>query len=226
MPEPWRVSAIQVGDSGFPLLCIDDFFPDPDSLVAGAERADFIEVGSRYPGVRASAPPEYVEHLLESLSPLVEAHFGAPPQEDLELCAYSMVTLAPGELRAIQRIPHFDGPEPRRIAFLHYLCNAEQGGTSFYRHRVTGLERITPDRTDEYTRRVVAEIKAKQPAHGYVDGDTPYFEKLHGVDAAFNRLIVYPGNALHSGDIAAHGVRSEDPRRGRLTINGFGFLRR
>ena len=225
MPEAWRASAMRVGESRFPLLCIDDFFRDPERLVAGAERADFIDVGSRYPGVRAPAPADYVAQVLERLAPLLEAHFGAPPEDELELCAYSMVTTAPGDLCAIQRIPHFDGPEPRRIAFLHYLCSGEQGGTSFYRHRATGLERVTPERTAEYTARIMSEIKDKLPADGYAAGDSNYFERIHGVPAAFNRLIVYPGNTLHSGDIGGKTVRSEDPRRGRLTINGFGFLR-
>lgn len=225
MPEPWRVSVSRIGESGFPLLCIDDFSRDPERLVTGAERADFIEVGSSYPGVRAPAPADYVEQMLAGLTPLLEAHFGAAPEQELELCAYSMVTTAPGDLRAIQRIPHFDGPEPRRMAFLHYLCSADQGGTSFFRHRATGLERITPERTAEYTRRVMTEIKAELPSHDYAAGDSNYFERIHGVAAAFNRLIVYPGNTLHSGDIGEKTVRSEDPRRGRLTINGFGFLR-
>ena len=56
-------------------------------------------------------------------------------------------------------------------------------------------------------------------------GDTRYFERIHAVEAARDRLIIYRGNALHSGDITSRTVLSEDPRRGRLTINGFGFLR-
>lgn len=207
------------------MLCIDEFSLDPMGLVALAAAATFIDVGSRYPGVRAPAPAEYVEAMLDALSPTIEAHFGAAPEDEVDLCAFSMVTTAPAALRAIQRIPHFDGPEPRRIAYLHYLCGSEQGGTSFYRHRATGLERITPERTQEYRDGVVAELKTAPPVQDYVLDDTRFFEKLHSVEAVFNRLIVYPGNALHSGDIGARTVLSEDPRHGRLTINGFGMLR-
>jgi hypothetical protein len=57
-----------------------------------------------------------------------------------------------------------------------------------------------------------------------VADDTRDFERIHRVDAAFNRLLIYKGNTLHSGDIGERTVLSEDPRRGRLTINGFGRL--
>ena len=72
---------------------------------------------------------------------------------------------------------------------------------------------------------LVDELKADSPVQAYVIDHTHFFERLHGVEAAFNRLIIYKGNALHSGDISARTILSEDPRQGRLTINGFGFLR-
>jgi hypothetical protein len=151
--------------------------------------------------------------------------FGAQLDPDLELCAFSMVTTPPDKLRPIQRIPHFDGPDRGRIAFIHYLCEPFQGGTSFYRHRATGLSEITSERVEEYRGSVVRELEADKPVHAYVIDHTRFFERLHGVEARFNRLIIYRGNALHSGDISARTVLSEDPRQGRLTINGFGFLR-
>jgi len=217
-------AVMSVGPQASPVLCIDGFSADPAALVDLACEAAFIDVGSRYPGVRAPAPQRYIETLLEATAALIEPAFGAPVQE-LELCAFSMVTTPPEKLRAIQRIPHFDGPDQERIAFLHYLCMPYQGGTSFYRHRATGLSEITQDDVERYRDTVVAELEADSPVHSYVIDHTRFFERLHGVDAAFNRLVIYRGNALHSGDISARTVLSEDPRQGRLTINGFGFLR-
>ncbi|MBC8025105.1 MAG: hypothetical protein H7Y89_03865 [Steroidobacteraceae bacterium] len=208
-----------------PVLCIDGFSIDPGHLVDLATTATFIDPGSVYPGVRAPAPAGYVESMLAAVAPDIEAAYGATPDRDLELCAYSMVTTAPGKLRAVQRIPHFDGPDVARIAFLHYLCAPSQGGTSFYRHRATGFEVVAPDQVEDYRKLVVAEMRSGVSAPDYVGADTRHFEKIHTVDAAFNRLIVYKGNALHSGDIGLGTVLSEDPRLGRLTINGFGFLR-
>jgi hypothetical protein len=219
-----RLTVQFVGRAASPLICIDEFSPDPEALVARAAQAAFIDVGSRYPGVRAPAPDEYVRELLAAAGPAIEEHFGAPPEPELDLCAFSLVTLPPGRLLAAQRIPHFDGPETRRIAFLHYLCGLEQGGTAFYRHRATGLEMITPDVSASYRDAVLAELRAEPPAPEYAVGDTRFFERIHAVEAACNRLIVYRGNSLHSGDITARTVLSEDPRRGRLTINGFGWL--
>lgn len=220
-----RASVARVGAERLPVVCIDEFFEDPDTLVDLACGAAFIDVGSRFPGVRAPAPQAYVNALLEATAGTIEAAFGAPPADDLDLCAFSMVTMSPDTLRPIQRIPHFDGPDRDRIAFIHYLCDPEQGGTSFYRHRATGLAEITPEHAELYRKTVVGELKAESPVHAYVIDHTQFFERLFGVEAAFNRLIIYKGNALHSGDISARTMLSEDPRRGRLTINGFGFLR-
>jgi hypothetical protein len=219
-----RVIVLSVGQERLPVISIDAFSLDPASLIAVAAEAVFIDVGSIYPGVRAPAPQYYVDAMLTAVTPLIEQVFGAPPDPELDLCAFSMVTTPPARLRAIQRIPHFDGPDTERIAFLHYLCAPHQGGTSFYRHRATGLESVTRERVEEYRNTVVAELKGELQAEGYVADDTCCFERVYSMDAAFDRLIIYRGNALHSGDISERTVLSEDPRLGRLTINGFGHL--
>jgi Family of unknown function (DUF6445) len=220
----FSAATVLVGAEALPVVCIENFSLDPTMLVTLATEAAFIDVGSRYPGVRAPAPQAYVDALLTATQDLIAQAFGAPPADDLDMCAFSMVTTAPARLRAIQRIPHFDGPDESRIAFLHYLCAPSQGGTSFYRHRATGLAQVTPAHVESYRDSVVRELKTDSPAQDYVLDDTLFFERIHRIDAAFNRLIIYKGNALHSGDINERTVLSEDPRLGRLTINGFGFL--
>jgi hypothetical protein len=212
------------GPHGSPVVCIDGFWSDPDSLITLACESVFIDVGSRYPGVRAPAPQAYADALLQATAMLIQTAFGAPPERELDLCAFSIVTTPSRSLRPIQRIPHFDGPERGRIAFVHYLCAPEQGGTSFYRHRATDLCEVTPETVGQYRNEVVAELEDEDPSDSYVTGDTRFFERIHQVDARFNRLIIYKGNALHSGDITDATVLSEDPRQGRLTVNGFGFL--
>ena len=219
-----RVSVVSTGRERLPVIVIDAFSQEPAVLITLATEAVYIDVGSRYPGVRAPAPQGYVDAMLAAVAAVIEQYFGAAPADALDLCAFSMVTTAPAQLRAIQRIPHFDGPDTDRIAFLHYLCAPHQGGTSFYRHRATGLESVTKDRIEEYRGTVVAEMRIDSPSQEYVGDDTRYFERVHRVDAAFNRLIIYRGNALHSGDITDRTTLSEDPRQGRLTVNGFGRL--
>jgi hypothetical protein len=220
-----RSSSVAIGAERSPILCIDDFSAEPGPLVDQAARAHYIDVGPVYPGVRAPAPAEYVRTLLTTIAPEVERVFGAPPEDELELCAFSMVTTPSSTLKPAQRIPHFDGPEPRRFAFLHYLCAPHFGGTSFYRHRSTGFESVTPERMMIYRAEVERELRASPPAAVYMNANTEVFEQVHSVAASFNRLVIYRGNLLHSGDIPPGLVLIEDPRHGRLTINGFGFLR-
>src|SRR5690349_21610358 len=162
---------------------------DAPGLVDLATSAHFIDAGSNYPGIRAPVPPPYVRALLSALGPLIEEALGQLPEDDLDLCAFSMVTSQAGDLRASQRIPHFDGPEPRRIAFLHYLCAPGQGGTSFYRHRASGLEIVQPADVEDYRCRLASELRTRPPPPEYVTGDTALFERVHCVPAAFNRLL-------------------------------------
>jgi hypothetical protein len=219
-----RTAVFEVGRERSPLLCIDDFAANPETLVARAVDADFIDAGPVYPGVRAPAPRDYLDVLVAAISADVTRAFGAPPRDEFELCAFSMVTTPAEALRPVQRIPHFDGPESGRIAFLHYLCDASQGGTSFFRHAATGFEAITPARLDAYRDAIGEELGPRVVGAGYAHAGMRGFERIHRVEAAFNRLVVYKGNALHSGDIGARTVLSEEPRAGRLTVNGFGFL--
>jgi hypothetical protein len=58
-------------------------------------------------------------------------------------------------------------------------------------------------------------------ARRYMTESNAWFQKVLAVEPRWNRMIVYPGTVMHSGDIAAPELLSDDPRRGRLTINGF-----
>jgi hypothetical protein len=218
-----RVEVLTIGRDRSPIICIDGFSTDPAGLVEQACSAPFIDNGTSYPGVRAPVPEAYSLSLFEATAPLIERVFGAPPDPELEMCAFSMVTTDPSDLQPIQRIPHYDGRETHRIAFLHYLCDAFQGGTSFYRHRASGFEHITPANVDTYLVHLSQELR-QGASRGYMPGETSLYERTHKVEAARNRLVIYRGNALHCSDINARTVLGEDPREGRLTINGFGFL--
>lgn len=210
-----------VGNERAPLLVIDNFVAETDDLIDAADRAVYVDIGPVYPGVRAPAPEDYAQAVVSILGPLIETSFGTPWESELDLCAFSMVTTPPALLAPSQRLPHFDGLEAERLAFLHYLCGAEHGGTSFYRHKSTGLEVVGTDRFTDYCTTLEFELAREDVAPAYVDGDTALFERLHSVDAAFNRMIIYRGSALHSGNIGRDAILREDARTGRLTINGF-----
>jgi hypothetical protein len=53
-----------------------------------------------------------------------------------------------------------------------------------------------------------------------------FFEKVATVPARWNRMIFYTGTIFHSGEIVHPQLLSDDPRTGRLTLNGFFTCRR
>ena len=59
------------------------------------------------------------------------------------------------------------------------------------------------------------------PDAGYIQASTDHYELIEEIEYQQNRLIVYPGNLLHSGLIQAGRDVSWDPSVGRLTANLF-----
>ena len=216
-----------IGNERAPVIVIDDFHPDPRSLVDQAEaHAGFSASSKFYPGIRAQGTFEYVKTARDQLRSLCPEIFGAPNDIVPTECNFSVVTLPPEETIPFQRIPHFDGTDPQNIALLHYLCEPRHGGTAFYRHRSTGYEVITAANARHYAQAVDAEIRAHGvPAPAYVNGSTTLFECIFACEAAFNRALVYRGTSLHSGSIPADFVPDPNPRTGRLTLNTFLQLR-
>ena len=71
-----------------------------------------------------------------------------------------MVTVQPHELQPVQRAPHFDSPDQNLFALLHYLRVPRGSGTAFYRHRSTGIERLTDANVDRFV--ITASAEAAQ----------------------------------------------------------------
>jgi len=222
-----RVTVNRVGESRQPVLIVDNVMRDPKSLIEFAAnevtfRAAWTPQGG-YPGVRADAPREYAGGLLAHLGDAIAATFFTPmPVVPTEAnCLLSIVTRRPQQLTNQQRIPHFDTPDPMRIAFLHYLCDESFGGTAFYRHKKTGLDAVRPDQEAEYCRIRDEELKLAPPPRSFITSDAADYEQTANIDARFNRLIVYRSQHLHSGSIPQDMNFSADPRTGRLTATVF-----
>jgi hypothetical protein len=174
--------------------------------------------------VRSSAPREYAHGIVSALMDLMRSTFDLPDELIITDSTFSLVATPPESLVPFQRVPHYDSVDQNRIALLHYLSS--QGGTSFYRHRSTGVEIVTADRQDGYIRTVNAEVRAKgMPPAQYVDGDTELFERTARYDAVFNRVLIYRGSMLHSVNVPPDFVPDTNPRTGRLTVNTFLTLR-
>jgi hypothetical protein len=218
-----RVAAI--GREQQPIILVENFLADPEQLVDYAVAQESARrVKGMYPGLRVDTPRAYMALIQASLGEIIYHTFQMGPQDVAEVESYlSIVTTPPEQLHPFQRIPHFDGTNPKDIAFLHYLCDERHGGTSFYRHRSSGNEYVNQARYERYIKTLNAEVLASgltEPAQ-YMNGDTPLFERIASVAASFNRLIIYRGTSLHSGDISGDYGFDASSRTGRLTITSF-----
>lgn len=210
------------------ILVIDDFLEAPKALVSFASNAPFapypgMQERKGYPGIRAHAPEAYSFNLTTFLEPIIKNVFEVPDNKDIRksMCAMSLMTTPAADLGPLQRTPHFDSSSPHHIAALLYLCGPEHGGTAFYRHKSTGLERITCENVDSYLDRYYEEINQIRPAAEYNALDETQFVKTGMIEAKFNRLVVYRGSTIHNAYINAETSISSNPTEGRLTINTF-----
>jgi hypothetical protein len=205
---------LALGREGVPLRVIDEAHPAPESLRAAAiGRAFARSAGDVYPGLRAQAPGGYADWLESALRAL-----DWPGPCRLLRASFAMACDDPAALAPIQRIPHFDMPDPSVVAAVHYLCAPPHGGTSFYRHRRTRYERIDASRQPAWRQGLIQDsAEHGLPAPVYIDGDDAGFERIGQAALRFNRLILYPANCLHSGDLGRARL-DLDAAKGRLTL--------
>jgi hypothetical protein len=213
----------QVGNERSPVIVIDAAWPTPLALIdAATNKSDYSARSLYYPGLRSSAPPEYAIAITEALSPVIRDTFGIAAKLTITDSTFSLVATPSEKLVPFQRVPHFDSVDRDRYAVLHYLCDADKGGTSFYRHRRTGIESVTPENRDTYMRAVNLEVKEfGMPPARFIEGDTPQFERIAAYECRFNRILVYRGRNLHSVNTPPSFIPTADPRNGRLTVNTF-----
>lgn len=218
----------EVGTEQTPVLVIDNFISEAQSLVDFCvAKNEFGKVDNYYPGLRMGAPKLYVHTIIKYLAELLENIFSLPRTEIAGGKAlYSMVVTPPEQLEINQCLPHIDSYLSGDLACVHFLCGKELGGTSLYRHRKTGLEKITSDTVEYYKQAVVAEGALNMESKTYMNGSNQYFEQIATVDAQFNRMIIYPSNILHSGNITADFSFDPNPASGRLTLNTFIYCKR
>lgn len=220
------LSIREVGRARTPVIVIDEFAESTGPLIERACAADDYgpDATSLYPGLRSKLPRDYVVEVLNRLFALffqvyrVPADLGMKPVH----AVYSLITTPEAELEPRQCAPHFDSARPYYLAVLHYLNAGAFCDTGLFRHRETGLERVTPETVDAY----IAAREAWTGRHGplpreYVKGSNEQFELYERIEYRPNRLVVYPGSLLHSGLVDPAVDINADPRSGRLTANIF-----
>ena len=217
-----RVGAVRVGRCPVAVTVADDVLLRPRRLAEFGLGRNFVEDdGNLYPGVRARVPAEFSRPLhawltrtLHSSGMLKEScHIG----DDVSF--FSLVTRGRAQLLPLQRIPHYDCTDPGVFAAVIYLFDRAGSGTSFYRHRATGYEKITDDNQGNYRAALNDNMKKLgPPAREYMNGSNGLFERTHSVDSVFNRIVIYPGNVLHAADIDGSLYNDDDNSRWRLTV--------
>ncbi|MBL0122126.1 MAG: hypothetical protein IPP88_05145 [Betaproteobacteria bacterium] len=207
-------------------LIVDDALVNPEALVqfACAHRDEFGTSQYAYPGIELPMPADFTDRLEAFFSRYIRRPLNG--RRTLQrYCRLSMVTLTPDQLQPVQSICHRDNQrvEPGQCiaaSVLYLFHDSSLGGTSFY----------MPRKSAEETERLVHDAKTLDRASfarkysiepGYFCASNDYFELAGTVPAQWNRMIFYDGSIFHSGDIRAPEKLNDDPRAGRLTLNGF-----
>ena len=215
-----------VGNERTPVVIVDDVIRSPGALIEhAATQAEFSTEGVQgYPGIRANRPPEYAATLLPELRRIIAEIYKPPESFEFQLIhqLFSLVSYRPEQLHFLQRVPHFDNHSPFYFATVHYLNPEPHAGTGIFRHRPTSFERVPAERYPIFVRAAEAHVQSHgMPAEKYINASDDHFEMIAELEYRPNRLVMYPGNLLHSGLIEPERDISDDPRTGRLTANLF-----
>lgn len=226
LTQPLRPDWIVVGENRVPVLLFDNFLADASGIQQHAYvQANFAPDGkTAYPGLRSALPAEYVDLVVSAIVPALRETYGIPAyyKPTVVIASYSLLTKLESELDVLQRIPHFDSRKPFYFALLHFLNAGGHGGTAFYRHRPTGLERVSDSTVMHYIRSAESYMQQTGvPAPKYIRGSNDHYELIGEVSYSANRLVAYPGNLLHSTSVDPARDISADPVVGRLTANIF-----
>jgi Family of unknown function (DUF6445) len=216
------VSSARVGKCPIAVTVADDVLLRPRRLAEFGLGLAFAEDDSNlYPGVRARVPADFSRPLHTWLTRTL--HRTGVLEESCyihdDASFFSIVNKSPANLLPVQRIPHYDSTDPRVFAAVIYLFDRASSGTSFYRHRTTGYEKINDDIANNYKTALNRNMKTLgPPAREYANGSNDLFERTHSVDSAFNRMVIYSGNVLHAADIDGSLVNGSDNGQWRLTV--------
>jgi hypothetical protein len=214
-----------IGPDRVPLVIVDNVTTDKrQSIMAHALEAPFELEGSfMYPGIRARLPSDYVVEVLRPIIMGLYQIYNIPSDKKIlpQQADFSLITLIESQLSLMQTVPHFDTHDPYFFAILHYLSPGEHGDTGFFEHVPTGLCAITEESQERYFDSVTRYFSEHgEPPKGYITQSSGQFRLYHKASYKPDRLVIYPGNLLHSTLVKGLDI-STDPAKGRLTANIF-----
>ncbi|WP_340677328.1 DUF6445 family protein [Paraglaciecola sp.] len=222
----FSLSVRKMGEEQTPLVIIDNLMVDTQPLIQQiCQQNDFNQVQKNYyPGVRSDLNRDYVIAVLQAVYQQIGDIYQVPLELKLKPLTsyYSLINKSANELVLLQRLPHFDSHKPYFFALLHYLDPSKHGNTGFFRHKPTGFESINKPRVENYLASASAFIKQHgEPEQQYMTESNEHFELYEQVEYKANRLIIYPGNLLHSSLVNPQTDIDANPATGRLTANIF-----
>lgn len=208
-----------------PVIVVDHFTQDGgEQLRQAASKAEFgFDNDSYYPGIRAALPAAYVQAVLRVMQPHLREVYALAQDVPLQLrkACFSLITKPAEGLSPQQRLPHFDTTSPHFFAILHYLGEGEHGDTGFFRHKTSGFERIFPADESHYFTQLNRGLNQHPFPAEFITQDNAHFHLYDSIEYKPNRLVIYPGNLLHSTLVNPQQDISGDYRQGRLTANIF-----
>ncbi|QDE31819.1 DUF6445 family protein [Shewanella polaris] len=215
-----------IGQQQTPIIVIDNFAGDITKLIDIAiNDSQFSQdQGSYYPGQRTALPRQYIIDVINSVFQLIYDVYRIPTQLRLkpQQCVYSLIDKQPESLAPLQCLPHFDTPSPHYFAILHYLNDGPHGNTGFFRHNLSGYERITAENIDHYFAKAQPFLDDKKhTTPSYFVASDEHYSLYHQIEYRPNRLVIYPGNLLHSTLVNPQTDIDATPSSGRLTANIF-----
>ena len=228
-PRP-EVQVLRFGSGGY-CCAVDDILRFPEEWVryAVAHQAEFVAAAGGYPGITLATDTAGAQAMRQFFGIHLRRYFDARRLVQM-LCRYSMVTLAPEELRPAQWICHQDPPAgdsslSRQACVLYLFHDETFGGTSFY-EATRSFEETSQLFADANAMTAVQFTERYGIRPSYLCDSNAYFRRTATVPARWNRAIFYSGALLHSGQITAPERLTADPATGRLTVNFFFTCRR
>ena len=191
------------------LIVIDNFYPNPDSIVKKIESMEFVEPED-VEGWRTTSGyfPRNMENLLRQKSGLIISELDKPQGTPHDNGTFYH-SLSAGNKKEKPAV-HWDLPLNHHVCIVYLSKNiAANCGTSFYRHKSLGLE-CAPTQRDA---RKLGKTKEALIEKINLDcRNKKNFEEIDRVAYRFNRAVIFPAKRLH----AATAHQGSDLKNGRI----------
>lgn len=181
-----------------PVLLVDNIFADPRRIRETALGLPYEAAGAHYPGRKARMREgnESLGNFIRKVARLVTQQYlpQLPPFPDGRRPThiqrvesdFAITDARPSELTREQTRPHIDHVP---LFGLVYLNEQDRGGTLFFRPRSKA---------------------APTPRSGYQTDSDEFAEVVGKIEGRFNRLAIYPGFVLHSGEVKGDWIEGDE----------------